>query len=106
MTARDLLRDLQSRGVKLEAEGDRLRWRAPAEVMTPAVLETLRQRKAEILEILTEPRPTPYLDRGDLIIPFDADSSLCWWRGGKSALELLDDLDAPEHVRAQYRHLH
>lgn len=107
MTAADLLRDLLSRGVELRAEGDRLRWRAPPGVVTQEVLEILAERKAEILTLLSEPRPAPYLDaRGELVVPMDADPSACWWLGGKSVLETLDDLDAGPESRARYEHLH
>ncbi|MEW6489813.1 MAG: hypothetical protein AB1578_18130 [Thermodesulfobacteriota bacterium] len=107
MSAADLLRDLRARGVELTAEGDLLRWRAPPGVVTEPLMATMRQHKAALLALLDEPRPRPYLDaHGDLRVPFDAAPALQWWRGGKSVLDTLDDLDAPAAVRGRYEHLH
>jgi len=108
VTAADLLRDLEARGVILEARGDRLRVTAPLGALSPDVVEALRRHKAELLALVAgEPRPFPYLSpRGDLVIPFGADSNLCWWKGGRSVEDTLDDLDAPADMRARYEHLH
>ena len=48
MTATEIIRDLQSRGVELRAEGDRLRFR-PKEAVTPDLIKILKQHKAEII---------------------------------------------------------
>ncbi|MDP9478336.1 MAG: hypothetical protein M3R38_22090 [Actinomycetota bacterium] len=51
MVLPELLREIESRGVTLEPAGDRLRFR-PKKNLTPALVEGLRQHKAEILEVL------------------------------------------------------
>ena len=43
---------------------------------------------------------------GDLVVPFDASPAACWWLGGKTIDEVLDDLDAPEDTRCRYRYKH
>ena len=49
-----LLADLQSRGVEVTAEGQSLRCRGPRGALTPADLDALRSRKAEILAELQQ----------------------------------------------------
>ncbi|MDP9480216.1 MAG: hypothetical protein M3R38_31905, partial [Actinomycetota bacterium] len=51
MVLPELLREIESRGVTLEPAGDRLRFR-PKKNLTPALVEGLREHKAEILEAL------------------------------------------------------
>jgi thioesterase domain-containing protein len=48
----EFLTELRHQGVQLWAEGDRLRYKAPKETLTPVLLQGLRERKAEILEFL------------------------------------------------------
>jgi thioesterase domain-containing protein len=50
----EFLTELRHRGVQLWAEGDRLRYRALKETLTPDLLQGLRERKTEILEFLQE----------------------------------------------------
>ena len=57
MSAQDLLTDLQSRGVQISAEGDRLRIRAPKGAITPELGERLEQNKPEIISALMPSRP-------------------------------------------------
>jgi len=52
MTTAGLLADLRRLGVVLWAEGDRLRFNAPAGVLTPDFRAQLAERKAEILGLL------------------------------------------------------
>ncbi len=47
-----LLADLDSLSVKLWVEGERLRYKAPLGVLTPEMLERLREYKAEIIQFL------------------------------------------------------
>ncbi|RKG92068.1 non-ribosomal peptide synthetase [Corallococcus terminator] len=54
MTPSRLLRDLSGQGVELWAEGDKLRYRAPNNVLTPAILADLKHHKAGLLELLRE----------------------------------------------------
>ncbi|HVH67068.1 MAG TPA: thioesterase domain-containing protein [Gemmatimonadales bacterium] len=48
----ELLGDLRKREVRLWADGDRLRCRAPEGVLTPELRHTLQERKREIIEFL------------------------------------------------------
>ena len=52
MTLHAFCEDLARQGVQLWSEGDRLRYRAPQGVLTPAVIARLRQCKQEILAML------------------------------------------------------
>ena len=54
MTAADFLADVRAKGVILWREDDRLRIRAPKELMVAEMLDGLRERKAELLELLAE----------------------------------------------------
>ncbi|MBH8563642.1 amino acid adenylation domain-containing protein [Nostoc sp. CENA67] len=51
-TIHEFLSDLRSLDVKVWSEGDRLRYKAPKETLSPDLLQELRQRKAEILSFL------------------------------------------------------
>jgi len=51
MTANDLLRDLQARGVTLLADGDTLRFK-PKEAVPSELVDELRRRKPELLNLL------------------------------------------------------
>ena len=53
MTATELLADLDRRGVRLEARGDRLRY-APRSALTPELVERLRSHKTELLAVLSD----------------------------------------------------
>jgi len=52
--AADLLADLRSRGVELETDGARLRWR-PAFLVSASTAERIRARKAELIRLLSAP---------------------------------------------------
>jgi amino acid adenylation domain-containing protein len=52
MSVEDFLYHLHSLDVELWADGERLRYNAPEEVLTPALLQELRSHKEEILEYL------------------------------------------------------
>ncbi|MEW6212388.1 MAG: hypothetical protein AB1631_28945 [Acidobacteriota bacterium] len=53
MTATELLTNLQQKGIRLEARGDRLRY-APASAVTPELREVLAAHKAQLLALLKE----------------------------------------------------
>ena len=55
MNATELLAELHSRGVVLEAAGERLRYDAPKGALTPELRAALAEHKAELLE-LVDPR--------------------------------------------------
>jgi hypothetical protein len=53
MTAPELLADLRARGIRVRVVGDRFRL-APLGVLTPELLEVVRQHKPELLRLLTD----------------------------------------------------
>lgn len=57
MTASELLRNLESRGVTVRADGDNLKLDAPLGVMTSADYGALRAVKPELIALLTQPPP-------------------------------------------------
>jgi hypothetical protein len=62
-----LLADLRSRGIELETDGTRLRWR-PAFLVTRAEAEQIRRHKAGLIELLSAATPD-----GSLVCP------MCRW---------------------------
>ena len=56
MTLASLIADLQARGARLAASGNRLRIEAPHGLLTPELLERLRTHKAAVLAALSDPR--------------------------------------------------
>src|SRR5262245_49237354 len=53
-TPADLLADLRSRGIELETDGARLRWR-PASLVTGPLAERIRSHRAGLIGLLTGP---------------------------------------------------
>jgi hypothetical protein len=72
-----LLRALEQQGVQFEAVGGRVRWKAPAGVLTPEVLEELQAHRDEVLALVT---PSRQVDIGD------ARALAAAWRGAASEL--------------------
>ena len=64
MTATEALAQFRAIGGRLTTDGERLRWEAPIEP-TPGLLEALRQRKADLLALLT-PTAMPCLACGGM----------------------------------------
>ena len=65
MTSSETLAELDRRGVVLEPNGDRLRYRAPQGALTPELREAITENKAEIISTLRrlgDGQPPP-LDR-------------------------------------------
>ena len=52
MTTLELLQTLQSKNIKLWAEGDKLKFRAPEGAMTPEIIQDLKANKSELLNLL------------------------------------------------------
>ncbi|MEO0970048.1 MAG: condensation domain-containing protein, partial [Cyanobacteria bacterium J06639_18] len=50
----DFLKDLSQQNVELWVEDDKLRYRAPKEVLTPTLLNQVKQHKTEIINLLRE----------------------------------------------------
>ncbi len=55
MSATALLIELRGIGVKLEADGGQLKYRAPADKMTPELTARLKFHKVELLAALADP---------------------------------------------------
>jgi len=55
MTAAHVLAEMRRAGVVLIADGDKLRLRAPAAVLTPELRELARTHKTELLGVLSGP---------------------------------------------------
>jgi len=56
MTTRELIESVEKRGIRLWLDGSRLRFHGPATAVTPDVIALLRERKAEVIRQLGEPR--------------------------------------------------
>jgi hypothetical protein len=99
MTVVEFLTDLQRQGFSLIPlpEG-RLAVR-PADRLTDVFREQIRQRKAEVLDLLTRPYLT---DEGELRIPCAAAPRYRWWDRGQSIAETLQELNAPAEVWRRY----
>lgn len=54
MNPEALLSELRARGVRLEADGERLRWRAPTGVMTVTLLRAVQAHKPVLLMLVRE----------------------------------------------------
>jgi len=63
MSAAELLADLNSRGIELKAEGDRLVYDALHGVILPADIEQLHTHKTNLLKELTHEEPYSRLRR-------------------------------------------
>ena len=62
MTALDLLSELKTRGVILRLEQDRLRY-APLDLVTPVLLEAMRQRRSDLVHFVQERKICELLHR-------------------------------------------
>jgi hypothetical protein len=92
MSTPELLSELDRLGVRLEADGDRLRY-SPRSALTPELFARLKAHKAELLALL----------RGALTVPADidlADAAAVW----QAALaRLAGDPSLPADVLAAVR---
>jgi len=84
MTATGILSELARRRVYLEVAGDKLRWR-PKDALTPDLVEALKQRKAEILGLLSRAAVAPQTRqavharvRGQEAVSETAEADVCW----------------------------
>ena len=53
----DVLSEYESMNIKLWIDGEQLRYRGPSDVLTPDVLDTLKQIKKQLMQFLSN-RPT------------------------------------------------
>jgi hypothetical protein len=65
MTAGEVLYTLQARDIQLMVDGDLLRYDAPEDAITDEVLTLLRQHKAALLALLTNPTPAAAEDNAE-----------------------------------------
>lgn len=72
MSDRALLHELWDRGVEVEADGDTVRVRGPRDVLTPAMRETLRASKPDLLSALRREEIERLLD----LVPIDPETGL------------------------------
>lgn len=86
MNTTSLLRNLEERGVRFEAEDGHLRYQAPAGVLTPELLDELRAHREELLALLASSGPPDLHEARDLAAA---------WRG---AVRELGDLAAYPHL--------
>ena len=47
----------------------------------------------------------PYIEKGNLVIPFTCDRKYHYWAGGQSILKTLKEIGAPTSVIKKYEHL-
>ena len=48
----ELLNELQTKGITLTVDGDKLHYKGPRGALTPELIEGLRERKAEIISLM------------------------------------------------------
>ena len=94
MNVKFVLGELKERGVALWLDGDQIRINGTGEPLSSKMLAELKDHKPEIMQILKEEQPKPYLNgQGDLVIPFGSDTKFQWWRPGSlSSWEIRDEL--------------
>ncbi|WP_275976819.1 MBL fold metallo-hydrolase [Polyangium aurulentum] len=83
LLASELLNDLSQNGVTLWSEDDRLRYRAPEGMLTPATRAMMAELKAELLAILRD-RPPPQTScvvRSFVVNPFRQKCYVCHSEG-------------------------
>jgi len=81
MTTQTLLHDLTARGVILLVNGNQLDVDGPDEALTDELLTTLRERKADLLELLTRPQldtgPDENIEMHDSALGADEPAEVC-----------------------------
>lgn len=121
MNAPELLTELARDGVRLWANGDRLSYEGPPDVLTPEVLEVMKASKRELMALLCVPEvegvPEDVLQRARAALPSgvpqveveelaqaiaQADQEEAAWRAMGSPRTFTDELD----TGAAYRQAH
>jgi amino acid adenylation domain-containing protein len=64
MNTVEFIKELSAQGIELWRDGDRLRYRAPKNVLTPTLLTKIKHHKADILNLLHEGAKTYPLSHG------------------------------------------
>ena len=91
----NLLARLETAGIRVSIQGDRLKVDYPQGALTQDIRQTLKDNKKVIIGLLNEEtaRSEPYITHyGDLCIPFNSDESFHWWNGGQPASKTKADL--------------
>ncbi len=76
MNAIGLISEAQRLGIRLQLEGDQLRYSAPSGVLTPELGAALRDRKSEIIEFLRDARRFSGEAQAPPLIPMSRDADL------------------------------
>ena len=81
MNVNTFISELKGKGIQISLVGDQLKVGGPKEVLAPKIVEQLRRNKLEIIQLLTDRTPNPYIDpkTDDLVIPFNCLSRYQWW---------------------------
>ncbi len=93
-TVLELIEKLESDGIRVTANGDRLRVESSSP-LAPEIRDSLKSRKREILNHLTiieghGKDQRPFLDgNNDLVIPFCSEPKYHWWAGGKDLKDIM-----------------
>lgn len=98
----ELIAKIRQAGFAIALDGEKIRLEYAGQGEPPeaakALLNALRERKAEAVAYLKGVMPKPFFDAdGGLIIPFGSDSRYHWWKGGQSISETEEELKAWLH---------
>ena len=78
-----LIAKLKSEGIFIALDGKVLRVESENGPINDDIRQTLKSNKPEIIRVLKENQPKPYLTQfSDLAIPFDSDPRFHWWKPG------------------------
>lgn len=96
-TVAALIERLKCLDYSLRLEGERVTFRYAGDGKPPeaakALLDAMREHKAEVVIYLKEAMPRPYLEPdGGLVIPFGSDPRYHWWAGGQSVAETMKEI--------------
>ncbi|MDH3257564.1 MAG: hypothetical protein OEM27_08090 [Nitrospinota bacterium] len=94
MTALEILEHVNRSGGHLWAEGETLKYKIPEEACSDDLISTMRDHKVELLELIDEQTPQPYLlPDNTLVIPFDSPTRYHWWLEGSLPIkEIREEL--------------
>lgn len=90
----NLLAKLESDGIFIALDGEALRVESKNGPIDADIRQTLKFEKFEIIRVLKEKQPKPYLTSAcNLVIPFESDPRYHWWKPGSlRSWEIRDEL--------------